>query len=253
MTTRLAHVFSTISSSVERRLFLEYGAIFATTAIPPPKIIFADGAEVERFQSSVALRRGRIGDHEIELQAEAMDALLRAVSKIELGGGQITARAADAGRRTYQDTVGLWVRNVTRGLEHWESVRRISKDDARLIRDLSPVDQVEVILDLEETRQLFFGTFFDKSILYSVAAPGSSQHLSLLAFDVAEYEDGEVERVLGLHGWHRTVTNDLPHFTYLGHNREMLVDLGLTRATRQYDLSSYSFYVPDIGLLGQTG
>jgi hypothetical protein len=253
MNTSLAKVFSTISSSVERRLFLEYGAIFATTAMPPPKIIFADGAEVERFQSSLALRRGRIADHEIELQAEAMDALLRAVSEIELRGGRITARAADAGGRSYQDTVGLWVRNVTRGLEHWESVGRISKDDAQLIKDLSPVDQVEVILDLEETRQLFFGTFFDKSILYSVAAPGSSQHLSLLAFDVAEYEDSEVERVLGLHGWHRTVPNDLPHFTYLGHNREMLFDLGLTRVTRQYDLSSYSFYVPDIDSLGETG
>ena len=137
MTTHLAHVFSTISSSVERRLFLEYGAIFATTAMPPPKIIFADGAEVERFQSSLTLRRGRIGDHEIELQAEAMDALLSSVSKIELLGGRITARAADAGGRSYQDTVGLWVRNVTRGLEHWESVGRISTVDAQLIRDLS--------------------------------------------------------------------------------------------------------------------
>jgi hypothetical protein len=249
MTTRLAQIFASASSSVERRLFGEYGAVFTTTATPPPCVIFAGAAEVERYQASLAVQRARIGDHEIELQSDAMEAILSAAQDIEIKGGRLTARASDAGARSYQDTVGLWVRNVTRGVAHWESLGRISPDRAQVILDLAPVDQVAVILDMEQTEQLYFGTFFDKSILYSVAAPGASQHLSLLAFDVAEYEEGEVERVLGIHGWYRTVPNDLPHFTYLGHQRAMLADQGLTLVARQYGKSTYRFWVPNLGSL----
>jgi hypothetical protein len=246
MTTRLEQAFSSVSSSVERRLFSEYGAIFTTTATPPPAVIFADALEVEQFQASLNVRRAQIGDFEIELQSQAMETLVSAVEEIGGQNGRITARASDSGARSYQDTAGLWLRNVTRGLEHWESLGHISAGHAQVVRDLPPVDQVAVILDLEEKQQLFFGTYFDRSILYSVAAPGASQHLSLLAFDVAEYEDGEVERVLGLHGWYRTVPNDLPHFTYLGHTRESLANKGLMLVTRQYGDRSYSFWIPNI-------
>ncbi|HWO00804.1 MAG TPA: hypothetical protein VNS63_16210 [Blastocatellia bacterium] len=246
MTTRLKEIFASVSSSVERRLFSEYGAIFTTAASAPPAIIFAGASEVERFQASLAVRRARIGDYEITLQSEAMDALIGAAHSIERKEVRISARASDAGARSYQDTVGLWLRNVTQGLEHWESLGRLSTDQTQVIRNLPPADQVAVILDLEETRQLFFGTFFDKSILYSVAAPGASQHLSLLAFDVAEYEDSEVELALGNHGWHRTVPNDLPHFTYLGRKPEELTNEGLRLVTREYGPRGYSFWVPDI-------
>ncbi|MFY9609606.1 MAG: hypothetical protein WAU45_13435 [Blastocatellia bacterium] len=246
MTTPLAQAFASVSSSVERRLFSEYGAIFTTAATPPPTVVFANASEVDQFQSSLEIRRARIGDYDIELQSQAMESLFSAVEQIGGEKGRITARASDSGGRSYQDTLGLWLRNVTRGLEHWESVGRLSAGHAQVIRDLLPIDQVAAILDLEETQRLFFGTFFDRSILYSVAAPGASQHLSLLAFDVAEYEDGEVERVLGLHGWYRTVSNDLPHFTYLGHRREALADRGLMLVTREYGERSYSFWVPNI-------
>jgi len=246
MSIRLSKVLASVSSSVERRLFSEYGAIFTTEATPPPRIIFADSSEVDAFQKTLAVRRWRIGDYEIDLQSEAMDALLSAVDEIGELGGSITARASDAGARSYQDTVGLWLRNVTRGLEHWESVERMSAGDAQVVRDLPPVEQVAVILELEQTQDLFFGTFFDRSILYSVAAPGASQHLSLLAFDVAEYENGAVEQVLGGHGWHRTVPNDLPHFTYLGHTTDALIGQGLKMVIRDYGESTYRFWIPDI-------
>ena len=246
MTTRLSQIFASVSSSVERRLFSEYGAVFTPAATPPPRVIFADALEVEQFQASLKIRRVRIGEYEIELQAAAMEALCAALEEIRSEDGCITARAADSGARSYQDTVGLWLRNVTRGLAHWQSVGRISADHAEFIRDLPPAGQVAVILDLEDTQQLFFGTFFDRSILYSVAAPGASQHLSLLAFDVAEYEDVEVERVLGLHGWFRTVPNDLPHFTYLGHAREALAERELILVTREYGERKYSFWTPNI-------
>lgn len=244
MESSLRNAASCLSTPVERRLFAEYGAVFATTAIPPPVIIFADAAQVEAFQASLPTSRAFFGDYEIELQSEALDALSAAASEMNEHGGSITARAADAGGRSYEDTIRLWTRNVARGLEHWQHLQRMTREQADSIRELAPADQVAWILSLEESEHLFFGTFFDKSILYSVAAPGASQHLSMLAFDVAEYADREAERMLNRHGWYRTVPNDLPHFTYLGHNEASLHDLGLHRIERTHTERMYDFWTP---------
>ena len=245
----LAQIFASVSSAVERRLFCEYGAVHVTKATPPPCVMFAGAAEVESYQASLSIHRARIGDHEIALQSEAMEALLAAANELESQGGKITARAADAGARSYQDTVGLWLRNVTRGLEHWQNLDRIPAKHAQDILSLPLVEQVGVILDLEQIEEIYFGTFFDKSILFSVAAPGASQHLSLLAFDVTVYQDEAAERVLGLHGWYRTVPNDLPHFTYLGHKQGALTEQGLMLVPRQYGESTYRFWVPNLSSL----
>lgn len=250
MPNLLRAIASSITSTVEQRLFAEYGAIFVTTAIPPPTIIFADADAVATFQSSLAIRRASIGAYEIALQAEAMDALVRAASEMNDRAGQITARAADSGGRTFADTVSLWTRNVTRGLEHWESEQRLTRARADQVRQLAPVEQVAVILELEEREQLYFGTFFDKSILYSVAAPGASQHLALLAFDAAEYQSAAVTDALGRHGWFRTVPNDLPHFTYLGQSADALPDLGLRRTARADNQQQYEFWIPHLEALG---
>lgn len=252
MAISLTDLASSLSSPVEKRLFAEYGAVFATTATPPPVIIFDDAAQVEAFQSSLSLGRGVLGDHEIQLQAVALAALAAAAAEMAERGGSITARAADAGGRSYVDTVRLWTRNVTRGIEHWEGLGRITRELAQSIRELSPVGQVSTILKLEDSERLFFGTFFDKSILYSVAAPGASQHLSMLAFDVAEYEDRETVEVLGRNGWYRTVPNDLPHFTYLGHDQDSLPGLGLQRIERINGERVYHFWTPDIDRLLDT-
>jgi hypothetical protein len=249
MNSPLQEIKSSISSAVELRLFSEYGGIFATTATPPPAIIFRDAREVETFQSSLSIRRSAIGDHPVALQSEAMDALIRAASEMNDREGQITARAEDSGGRSYEDTVRLWTRNVTRGLDHWEAERRISPERARAIRDLAPVEQVAIILELEEREQLYFGTFLNRSILYSVAAPGASQHLALLAFDVAEYKDETVEQVLNEHGWFRTVPNDLPHFTFLGRHIDDLPELGLKLVSNEFDERSFDFWVPDLDAL----
>jgi hypothetical protein len=245
MLNRLRDIAAAISSPVEKRLFAEYGAIFATAATPPPKIMFTSAGEVSEFQTSLGVQRARIGEHEIALQSAAMRALLSAAAELGSEGLKITARAADAGARSYEDTVGLWARNVTRGLDHWQARGRVAPELAQSIRELDPAHQISPILDLEES-EIFFGTFFDRSILHSVAAPGASQHLSLLAFDVAEYEEPRVEQLLSMHGWHRTVPNDLPHFTYLGFEREALPGLGLMRITRAFGERVYGFWIPDL-------
>ncbi|HJQ70461.1 MAG TPA: hypothetical protein VKA70_15895 [Blastocatellia bacterium] len=235
---------SSVASAVEARLLAEYGAIFLTTATPPPSIIFRDGAEVERFQSALRTRVRRFGEHNIELQADAMDALAAAADELPANGATLTPRAADSGRRSYDDTVGLWNRNVGRGLDHWLELGKVTADRADSIRQLPPVDQVSVILAMEDDEQIYFGTFFNRSILYSVAAPGASQHLSMLAFDAAEFQDEAVETTLARFGWHRTVVYDFPHFTYLGHDEASLPALGLKQVVRDYDGRSYRFWVP---------
>jgi hypothetical protein len=246
MTKPLSAIAASISSPVESRLLAEYGAIFITAATPPAQIIFANAEQVDRFQASLTVKAARFGEHVIELQAEALASLEAAAAELSAAGSTLTARAADAGRRSYDDTVSLWNRNVSRGLQHWEEADLIEDARAARIRELDPVQQVSVILELEETRQLYFGTFFDRSILYSVAAPGASQHLSLLAFDVMEYQETSVEAVLESHGWFRTVINDLPHFTYLGRREEELDGFGLKRVVRDYAGMEYHFWVPDL-------
>jgi len=250
MRSPLRDIASGISSPVEKRLFAEYGAIFATAATPPPVIIFSNADQVDEFQSTLKIERAVIGEHEFALQAAALERLLAAVSGIA-GRGSISPRSADSGARSYQETVGLWTRNVRRGLDHWQELGRLTSEHAQHIRELPPVEQVALILDLEDSAQLFFGTFFDRSILYSVAAPGASQHLSLLAFDIAEYQDPRAEEDLGRQGWYRTVPNDLPHFTYLGFEQDVLPDLGLIRVTHSYGERLYGFWVPDLARLEQ--
>lgn len=245
MHTSLIEQFSRLSSPVETRLFAEYGAIFITTAIPPPKIIFDDPRDVTEFQALLPVDRAFFGDYEIELQAKALVALVAASDEMSGRASSITARTADSGSRSYEDTARLWNRNVTRGLQHWESLGRIDANIAASILKLSPTEQVAPILNLEE-KQLFFGTFFDRSILYSVAAPGASQHLSKLAFDVAEFENMEVKNALASHGWFRTVPSDLPHFTFLGCREDALGDMGLQRVERFSGTQVYDFWIPDL-------
>ncbi|MGI9056026.1 MAG: hypothetical protein ACR2F2_09525 [Pyrinomonadaceae bacterium] len=66
-----------------------------------------------------------------------------------------------------------------------------------------------------------------KPIRYSVAPPGTSQHLSLLAIDLNEYDNPAILQIMARNGWHQTVISDLPHFTFLGATESELPALGL--------------------------
>lgn len=246
MEKSLRDIASSLALPVDQRLFAEYGALFITKATPPPTISFANAAQVEAFQASLQISKAQIGDYEIELQAEAMSALLAAVTEVERRGLTLTPRAADSSRRSYEETVSLWTRNVNRGLGHWQDEGRMEEEHAWLIRSLEPVEQVAVILELEEQEQIYFGTFFNRSILYSVAAPGASQHLSMLAFDVNEYRHEVVESILNDYGWHRTVMHDLPHFTYLGYREGDLAQLGLKPVALEAGGLRMRFWIPDV-------
>lgn len=228
---------------VERRLLKEYGAVFLARngIVPPPKIVFRDQADVEAFQSDVEASTEMIGGLRMELQAEAMDALMRAIAEASASGGAITPRDTDSAKRTYDETVVLWKSRVEPALEHWVAEKRISKKEAERIAAMSPFEQVSVVLSLEEDG-IYFAKDLTKSILYSVAPPGTSQHLSMLALDVTEFDNQQVRSILARHSWFQTVTSDLPHFTYLGVAEDDLPTLGLKKIVS----GDRYFWVPDI-------
>lgn len=230
------------NDSVRRRIYADYGAVFAARdgVVPPPTVIFTTLDEVETWQDGLDVRAERIGKFRIELQAPAMKALLAARDEARARGLDVTPRGADAARRGYEDTVRLWRSRVEPALKHWVANGRLTAAEAARVRALSPAAQVPEVLELEK-RGIWFSTDFSKSILYSVAAPGTSQHLSLLALDVAEFDDANVRAVLARHGWYQTVVSDLPHFTYLGVEERALPSLGLKRVVSH----DRPFWVPD--------
>lgn len=227
----------------ERLLLREYGAVFVARggAIPPDRIVFADSAEVSRFQATLEVSHQTIGDFSMQLQAPAMDRLLQAISQAASEDLSISPRGSDSARRSYEETIDLWASRVEPALRHWVGKGKINQQRADALKSLSPFEQVPEVLQLEQ-EGIWFAKDVSKSIIYSVAPPGTSQHLSMLAFDVREHEDPRVRDLLAQHGWFQTVISDLPHFTYLGVAEADLVQLGL----KSIESADRTFWVPDI-------
>lgn len=207
------------------RLLAEYGAVLVARGdvVLPAHGVFSTETEVTEWQARVST-----SEQPFTLQAAAARALAAARDAARRQGLNITPRADDAAARSYQDTLKLWRSRVEPGLDHWVEMRRLSREEADEIRRLTPREQAPAILQLEGAG-MFFSKDFTNSILVSVAPPGASQHLALLAFDVKEHDDARVRAILARHGWHQTVVGDLPHFTYLGAPSSQLSSLGLVR------------------------
>lgn len=235
--------FEQPSDDVGRKLLREYGSIFVAKGgvTPPQKVVYRDQAEVTAFQGTMKTSTASIGGFPMELQAAAMDALKSAIADAQAKGLSINPRGADSAKRSYDETVGLWESRVDPALVHWVGKGKLTKGDADRIKAMSTFDQVKEVLRLEE-QGIWFAKDLSKSIIYSVAPPGTSQHLSLLAFDVKEHDNAEVRRILNENGWFQTVASDLPHFTYLGVEESELPGLGLKKLSN----SGRTFWVPDI-------
>lgn len=239
----LSPEFKMPSGNIGRKLVEEYGALLAAGggAIPSNRIIFKNELEVSDFQASVSIEKATIGGFQIELQTAAMKNLKNAAAEAERESLTITPRGADAARRGYADTETLWASRVNPALAHWLNEGKITGARAEKIRALSPFEQVKEIFKLEK-RGIFFSKDLSKSIIYSVAPPGASQHLSMLALDVAEFDDKRVREILAKHGWFQTVVSDLPHFTFLGRTENELSDFGLKKITDGERI----FWIPNI-------
>lgn len=233
--------FQIPSDGIAKTLLREYGAMFVTRGgVPPKTVVFHDQTEVSAFQKSVESQTELIGGEPMTLQSNAMKALLSAITDAETRGFNITPRDTDAASRSYDESVSLWASRVEPALTHWLGKKKITDADAARIRSLSPYEQVSEVLKLEK-RKIYFAKDLTKSIIYSVAPPGTSQHLSMLAFDVKEYDNANVRSILAKHGWYQTVVSDLPHFTYLGVPENELQGLGLKKVKS----GGRVFWVPD--------
>ncbi|RNI30503.1 hypothetical protein [Rufibacter latericius] len=218
---------------VSLRILKDHGAVFvAQGSVIPPSIIFANADHCLNWQAKVSTRREKIGGIPIELQTEAMNALLAARREAASKNLRITPRGKLAARRSYHDTEKIWSRRVIPGLAYWQRRGKLDAQEADRIRMLAPAGQVKEVL-LLEAQGLYFSKDFSKSVLYSGSAPGASQHISMLALDINEYNQAGVRAILARHGWFQTVVSDLPHFTYLGTTQSELPALGLKKTVKQ--------------------
>jgi hypothetical protein len=229
---------------VARRVLHDYGAMFvgAETLLPPPVCVFSSEEQVTDFQRAAGRAKITIGADAVELQPAAMSALLRARSAARAEGRDLTPRdGAEAARRNLQDTVRLWNSRFLPGLDHWTKAGRLDSPQADRLRILPIDQQVAEVLELER-EGIFFSKDLSKSVLYSIAAPGTSQHIAMLAFDANEFLDVRVREILAAHGWFQTVLSDLPHFTFLGLKESELPERGLKRVK----VDGQSFWIPDV-------
>jgi hypothetical protein len=229
---------------VARRVLEDYGAIFIASAevISPPCCVFGSEEQVTKFQQEAGYQAETIGSDQVELQPAAMKALIRARQEALAHGLNITPRdGAEAARRNYDDSVRLWNTRFLPALEHWMAKQRLSSDQVQRLRSLPLKEQVAEVLKLEKDG-IYFSKDLSKSILYSIAAPGTSQHIAMLAFDVNEFLDPQVRQILARHGWFQTVLSDLPHFTYLGLKEEDLPAHGLKSVV----VNQQNFWIPNV-------
>ena len=228
---------------VVRRVVEEYGAMFVAEGVSLPNVcMFESDDDVERFQRKAGWRAEDLNGATVELQPAAMQALLRAREDARADGLDITPRGgSEAGRRSFADSLRLWRSRFDPALEHWRARGRLSREEAERVRSLPLREQVAAVLKLEHGG-LFFSKDFSKSVLRSVAAPGASQHLAMLAFDASEFTDARVRATLARRGWFQTVLSDLPHFTYLGLDERHLPARGL----RRVEAGGQSFWIPDL-------
>jgi hypothetical protein len=204
--------------------------------------VFRDEREVYSYQTSIRTKSANIGGTNIELREDAMDALLTAIEEGKRKGLRITPRGGSIGaKRSYQDTARLWDSRFYPALNYWVGKGRISRREAEAAKQMEIAEQVEKVFEWED-KKLWFSKDLSKSILYSVAAPGASQHIFMLALDVEQFSSKPVRDLLAKHGWFQTVKSDLPHFTYLGVDESELPALGLTSVT----VGGQKFWIPNL-------
>ena len=229
---------------VARRVLEDYGAMFVAdkAVLPPPVCVFKSEEEVLEFQDVAGYETEFISYDDVQLQPAAMKALLKARNGALEQGLDITPRdGAEAARRNYADSQRLWDTRFLPALEHWLTKQRLTMADVDRLRALNTHEQVAAVLELERCG-IYFSKDLSKSVLYSIAAPGTSQHIAMLAFDINEFENSRVREILAKHGWFQTVLSDLPHFTFLGLKEKDLPKRGL----KSVMLDGQTFWIPNV-------
>lgn len=229
---------------VARRILEEYGAVFVADkkVKPPPVCVFTTEEQVTKWQDEAGFQAEFMSYDDIELQPEALKQLLKAREEARKEGLDITPRdGAEAARRNYEDSVRLWNSRFEPALDYWLSQGRLTAEQVSRLRGLPLSQQIAEVLELEKDG-IYFSKDLSKSILYSIAAPGTSQHIAMLAFDVNEFENPRIREIMARHGWFQTVLSDLPHFTFLGLKEKDLPKHGL----RSVEVNGQVFWIPNV-------
>ena len=232
------------ANPVARRILEEYGAVFVAhkKVKPPPVCVFTTEEQVTKFQDDAGFKAEYMAYDTIELQPEALKRLLKAREDAQKEGLDITPRdGAEAARRNYEDSVRLWNSRFHPALDYWLEQGRLTDGDVNRLRALPLLQQIAEVLELEKGG-IYFSKDLSKSILYSIAAPGTSQHIAMLAFDVNEFENPRIREIMAKHGWFQTVLSDLPHFTFLGLKEKDLPKRGL----RSVEVNGQVFWIPNV-------
>jgi hypothetical protein len=232
------------TDAVARRVLEDYGAMFLADkkVTPPPVCVFTSDAQVAEFQERAGYTSELFGFDQVELQPEAMKHLLKARKEAQEENLDITPRdGAEAGRRSYDDSLQLWRTRFLPALQYWLGQQKLTDEQVERLKTLPLRAQVSEVLELEKNG-IYFSKDLSKSILYSIAAPGTSQHIAMLAFDVNEFDNPRVREILARHGWFQTVLSDLPHFTFLGLKEKDLPKYGLKRT----EVDGQTFWIPNV-------
>lgn len=229
---------------VAARIFREYGAVFVAKGgvMLPPRCIYASDAQLDKLHADLDKQTETIDGVTITLQRPAMAALLEARKDAAKRRLRISPRGGPtAAARNYATTVALWKSRVDPGLRAWQRRGRIKPTDALAAAQMPTRRQVEQVLAWEQ-EGIFFSTDLSKSIMYSVAIPGASQHNFMLALDVAQFGNANVRQIMADNGWFQTVKSDAPHFTYLGLEECELPQYGL----KDVIVGGQKFWIPAI-------
>jgi hypothetical protein len=239
---KLASVCAVDTNVVARRVFKDYGAMFvADSSVKfPSKCVFASDEDVLAFQNTVRSTTKSINGTSVTLQEEAMKAFEAARAEGAKAGVNISSRGATSSKRSYADTARIWKSRFDPALKYWIGKGKISSADAEKARNMATIDQVARVMEWEQAK-IWFSTRFNYSIFSSVAAPGTSQHLSMIALDVEQFANKDAKAILNRHGWFQTIIDDTPHFTYLGHAENDLPKYGLRPETRD----GVKFWIPN--------
>ena len=233
----------TETNLVAKRVLESYGSIFsAADSVTLPSVCVYEGeAPVIKYQKQ--LTTYTVLFHvPIKLQLAAARALQASVDEAALSGLRISPLdGAIAGGRTYGDTLMLWNSRVFPALAYWNRKRSITSEELDEFARMELAQKIRKILEWEE-RGIYFSTDRSRSILTSTAPPGSSQHISLAAFDLVEYWNPDLRAILNRNGWYQTVIDDPPHFTYLGFPETELPARGLKMIYK----AGHGYWVPNL-------
>lgn len=219
-------------------ILAQYGALYVSESqLILPSNCIPTRQELSAFRRRVVFESRNIDGIQVSFQKPALDAFLDAREVAAARGLSIRPNGTNATLRDYETTVEIWQRNLQAGINvHGAAAARraeLFSPDIRL--------SIAVVLDLE-MKGLLLGSGGGKSILQVAAPPGTSQHVSGLAVDIAEYEDVRVREILAEHGFFQTIANDFPHFTYLGLKPDQLAAVGLAPRV----IEGHTFYVPEL-------